>query len=124
VSANISLFAQVLPALLPNYRNPCWYESITEEHVPSSYHERAKLSNIYDIIKKRCTNIRNQLDKESSPECCRLRCFPYFFLIGAAKSGTTDMYQMLSTFHPNIARNTVKEPHYWSVFQRKVKRKM
>ena len=38
---------------------------------------------------------------------------PNFFIIGAPKSGTTALYQYLSS-HPNIYMCTPKEPHYFS----------
>ncbi|XP_072039674.1 carbohydrate sulfotransferase 15-like [Amphiura filiformis] len=39
-------------------------------------------------------------------------CLPYFYLIGAPKSGTTDLWAQLHR-HPAILYNE-KEPHWWS----------
>ncbi|XP_060575704.1 carbohydrate sulfotransferase 15-like isoform X2 [Ruditapes philippinarum] len=40
-----------------------------------------------------------------------IRCLPYFYLIGAPKSGTTDMHRRLIK-HPEISKLVVKEPHW------------
>jgi hypothetical protein len=42
-----------------------------------------------------------------------LRCLPYFFIIGAQKCGTSDLFQMMGK-HQQIDAACVKEPHYWS----------
>ena len=42
----------------------------------------------------------------------RLRCLPYFFIIGATKSATTDLFKRL-LMHPNI-KSTRKEIHWFS----------
>ncbi|XP_052761792.1 carbohydrate sulfotransferase 15-like [Mya arenaria] len=40
-----------------------------------------------------------------------LQCIPYFYLIGAPKSGTTDLFRRI-TKHREISENVVKEPHW------------
>jgi hypothetical protein len=42
----------------------------------------------------------------------QLRRVPDFFIVGAAKCGTTALYSYLET-HPDIFMPTVKEPHYF-----------
>ncbi|XP_054770745.2 uncharacterized protein LOC129278624 [Lytechinus pictus] len=42
----------------------------------------------------------------------RMRCLPYFYLIGMPKCGTTDMYEKI-TEHPAVVR-LQKEPHWWT----------
>jgi len=39
-------------------------------------------------------------------------CLPYFFLLGTPKSGTTTLFEMITT-HPQVIR-TRKEPHWWT----------
>ena len=46
-------------------------------------------------------------------EPLRMRCLPYFYLIGQPKSGTTDLFYKLN-MHPDIAMGTHKEPHWWT----------
>ncbi|KAK2141996.1 hypothetical protein LSH36_1007g01035 [Paralvinella palmiformis] len=43
----------------------------------------------------------------------RTRCLPYFYVIGASKSGTTDFFENLIR-HPNIAEPAAKEPTWWN----------
>ncbi|XP_071832653.1 carbohydrate sulfotransferase 15-like isoform X2 [Apostichopus japonicus] len=40
-----------------------------------------------------------------------LKCFPYFFVLGVSKCGTTDVWSKIS-LHPQVAESS-KEPHYW-----------
>ncbi|XP_052761564.1 carbohydrate sulfotransferase 15-like [Mya arenaria] len=40
-----------------------------------------------------------------------LRCIPYFYLIGAPKSGTTDLFSRLIK-HREISENVIKEPQW------------
>ncbi len=42
-----------------------------------------------------------------------IRCFPYFYLLGFAKSGTTDLYESLTSLD-SIYRQWKKEPDFWS----------
>ena len=41
--------------------------------------------------------------------------WPNFFLVGAAKSGTTSLYRSLAA-HPEIFLSPLKEPHFFSTF--------
>jgi N-acetylgalactosamine 4-sulfate 6-O-sulfotransferase len=46
----------------------------------------------------------------------RLRCLPYFHVIGVDKAGTTDLWDRLIK-HPQIVQNSGvigKETHWWS----------
>ena len=49
------------------------------------------------------------------PEGSRLYCLPYFFILGMAKSGTTDLYRRMM-LHPQIVSvpGQLKEPHFWN----------
>ncbi|KAJ8029812.1 Carbohydrate sulfotransferase 15 [Holothuria leucospilota] len=42
----------------------------------------------------------------------KMHCLPYFFLLGAPKCGTTDIWSKM-TSHPHIGC-VVKEPHWWT----------
>ncbi|KAK2140175.1 hypothetical protein LSH36_1456g00002 [Paralvinella palmiformis] len=46
----------------------------------------------------------------------RMRCFPYFFLIGFTKCGTTDLFTALS-YIPDVIRPLTKEPRFWQKFR-------
>jgi hypothetical protein len=43
----------------------------------------------------------------------RIRCFPYFFIPGFTKSGTSDLYKTLMMF-PDFISGINKEPKYWN----------
>ena len=43
----------------------------------------------------------------------KLKCLPYFYQIGATKSGTTDLYRAVS-LHPEIVMGSTKEFMYWN----------
>lgn len=43
----------------------------------------------------------------------RLRCVPYFYIIGASKSGTNDLLRRISA-HPDVAKDTRREVHWFS----------
>nr|KAG5696141.1 hypothetical protein BaRGS_026500 [Batillaria attramentaria] len=43
----------------------------------------------------------------------RLRCVPYFFIIGATKSGTNDIMHRIQA-HPDVATDTRREVHWFS----------
>ena len=40
-----------------------------------------------------------------------ISCLPYFYLVGAPKAGTTDVFVRLNA-HPEFARPSSKEPHW------------
>ncbi|GIL90839.1 hypothetical protein Vretimale_16779 [Volvox reticuliferus] len=42
----------------------------------------------------------------------RLRCIPYFHILGVSKCGTTDLYHRLSK-HPLLFKSRNKGPHWW-----------
>lgn len=57
-------------------------------------------------------NFRNPCWEEAG----RLRCLPYFHIIGVCKTGTTDLFERLSR-HPQIIKNygiLGKETWYWT----------
>jgi len=50
---------------------------------------------------------------ESEQQPWRLRCFPYFFLPGFTKCGTTDLFAALSRL-PDFFGALAKEPEFWN----------
>lgn len=44
---------------------------------------------------------------------CRVRCLPYYIVLGLAKCGTTDFNRRIHE-HPLIFNTVMKEPFYWS----------
>ena len=70
------------PRFLPNFKNPCFLKNVTLPDFPP-----------LRTIQK-------------------LRCLPYFFIVGFPKSGTTDVWFRLIN-HPDIAGNHEKEPNFF-----------
>jgi N-acetylgalactosamine 4-sulfate 6-O-sulfotransferase len=99
---------------LPNYKNPCWFEEVD----PSTVYN----NNVYAYFKDKDHRIRpaferfkNTLGKRAKREgsAWLLRCLPYFFLVGAPRCGTTDLYSKM-ILHPEIPHQIGKEPVYWN----------
>nr|XP_054768330.1 uncharacterized protein LOC129275886 [Lytechinus pictus] len=53
------------------------------------------------------------MTKKNAPGVGRLRCLPYFYILGVAKCGTSDLWDKIVA-HPHVVRNLLKEPHWWS----------
>ena len=107
---------QVLPPTLPGYNNPCWYEQVPRDFQYTPYGKNDDFTAITAILGERCN--KTDMGRGTAHVCWRIRCFPYFFLLGVAKCGTTDIYNMLKLFHPGIVSNSFKEPYYWG-YQRR-----
>ncbi len=43
----------------------------------------------------------------------RLRCLPYFYVIGMQKCGTSALTRLINYHLPEYARGLVKEFHFW-----------
>ncbi|GAB6023027.1 Carbohydrate sulfotransferase 15 [Chamberlinius hualienensis] len=69
-------------------------------------HVDNKLSRVSNILSKR-------LDQHSIQHNIRLRCLPYFVIIGQVKCGTTDLFRRLE-LHPQIEMGMLKEPDWWT----------
>ncbi|XP_063965638.1 carbohydrate sulfotransferase 15-like [Lytechinus pictus] len=53
------------------------------------------------------------MTNKNAPGVGRLRCLPYFYILGVAKCGTSDLWDKIVS-HPHVVRNLLKEPHWWS----------
>ncbi|KAK2148697.1 hypothetical protein LSH36_487g05051 [Paralvinella palmiformis] len=127
VSENdIEAFSVNLPRTLPNFKNPCWIEEVPANfsYFTDSFYYKlylmypdkrqwnqwgAVLANMQALIDRRKKDSREGRG-------WRIRCFPYFFLIGFTKCGTTDFFAALS-FLPEFIRSMIKEPHYWHKYR-------
>ncbi|XP_011662499.2 carbohydrate sulfotransferase 15-like isoform X2 [Strongylocentrotus purpuratus] len=43
----------------------------------------------------------------------KIRCLPYFYILGTPKSGTSDLWDKISG-HPDVIGGILKEPHWWT----------
>ncbi|ELU06771.1 hypothetical protein CAPTEDRAFT_84325, partial [Capitella teleta] len=91
----------------------CWNESLREE---ASLLYRSNFFFKYDcfyrsqFMKALDTVYNLTLDPRRT---WRLRCYPHYFVIGAPKSGTTELYDVMLR-HPDIVPAARKEPEFWN----------
>ncbi|CAH1229621.1 CHST15 [Branchiostoma lanceolatum] len=91
IRLNPGIFSALPREFLPNYKNPCWFEKVNETDVGSQLRDRLV---------------------DNGTGHFRLRCLPYFYIIGMPKCGTTDLYYRI-TEHPDVVGGP-KEPHWWA----------
>ncbi|XP_068597362.1 carbohydrate sulfotransferase 15 [Brachionichthys hirsutus] len=108
------LFSAIPRHFLPGIKSPCWYKEYNESsgkpyrrnlYMLQSKHVRA----VYNRLKM---NFRQHLHYKDG-KTFRLRCLPFFYIIGQPKCGTTDLHNSL-LLHPDVKFNTLKEPHWWT----------
>lgn len=89
--------------------NPCWHERLSSATPYSNNPFPAMLQPSFGKLEQIFTD---RLQRHES-NARRTRCLPYFYVIGASKSGTTDFFENLIR-HPNIAEPAAKEPTWWN----------
>ncbi|CAH1784895.1 unnamed protein product [Owenia fusiformis] len=91
---------------LPGYKNPCWVEAFKKDpyvNAAKTTSQRRYYQSMTEYYNHRyLQNIR-----------FRLRCLPYYYILGQPKCGTTDLYLKLN-LHPDFEKGIVKEPHWWT----------
>ncbi|XP_029604429.1 carbohydrate sulfotransferase 15 [Salmo trutta] len=109
------MFSVIPNKFLPNVKNPCWYE----EHTGNISRDPYK-TNLYARYSHRFRTVFEYLRKAfrehlylRGGKYYRMRCLPYFYIIGQPKCGTTDLYDRLQ-LHPEVRFTTFKEPHWWT----------
>ncbi|GLI71601.1 hypothetical protein VaNZ11_016865 [Volvox africanus] len=86
----------------------------------SEYAKRYRRSDRFNLIEPESPDIWKVLPPAYDPRfknpCWmagqRLRCIPYFHILGVSKCGTTDLYHRLSK-HPELFESRNKGPHWW-----------
>lgn len=109
------LFASVPRHFLPSIKSPCWYEEFSSELIPDLY-RRNRFTQRSKSFKTMCDHLRTNFLQHlhrSDGKMFRLRCLPFFYIIGQPKCGTTDLFHRL-LLHPEVKFNTMKEPHWWT----------
>ncbi|XP_052372100.1 carbohydrate sulfotransferase 15-like isoform X1 [Oncorhynchus keta] len=109
------MFSVIPHRFLPNVKNPCWYEEHTGNISRDPYR-----TNLYARYSRRFRSVFEYLRKafrehlyRRGGKYYRIRCLPYFYIIGQPKCGTTDLYDRLQ-LHPEVRFTTFKEPHWWT----------
>ncbi|ELT88376.1 hypothetical protein CAPTEDRAFT_195662 [Capitella teleta] len=108
-----NLDAEDIP-FLKNYKNPCWYESVSSNYDYS----RNRLMSKYkweDGADRKGIKRMQQIfmSRDSDGENWRLRCLPYFYIAGFSKCGTTDLFTNLFK-NPLLSKPFYKEFPYWN----------
>ncbi|TMS04280.1 Carbohydrate sulfotransferase 15 [Larimichthys crocea] len=115
IETDSRLFSVIPRHFLPGIKSPCWYEEFSSELSTDPYKRnlftlRSKsFKTVCDHLK---TNFHQHLHHRDS-KLFRLRCLPFFYIIGQPKCGTTDLFHRL-LLHPEVKFNTMKEPHWWT----------
>ncbi|XP_034041018.1 carbohydrate sulfotransferase 15-like isoform X2 [Thalassophryne amazonica] len=109
------LFSVIPRQFLPGIKSPCWHEEVSSKLAADPYRgNRFTLrSKSFQAV---CGYLSTTFQKSvylKDGKQLRLRCLPYFYIIGQPKCGTTDLFHRL-LLHPDIKFNTVKEPHWWT----------
>lgn len=109
------LFSIIPHHFLPGLKSPCWFEELSSELSTDPYRK-----NLFTVrsrsFKTVCDNLRKSFHQHLNlrdGKLFRLRCLPFFYIIGQPKCGTTDLFHRL-LLHPEVKFNTMKEPHWWT----------
>uniref|UniRef100_A0A3B1IZJ1 Sulfotransferase n=1 Tax=Astyanax mexicanus TaxID=7994 RepID=A0A3B1IZJ1_ASTMX len=109
------MFSVIPQHFLPDVKNPCWYEQLSGNVSANPY--RRNLYSLYSRQSRAAFQyLQNSFRKHlllRDGRFFRIRCLPYFYIIGQPKCGTTDLYDRLR-LHPDVRVTTLKEPHWWT----------
>ncbi|XP_029377069.1 carbohydrate sulfotransferase 15-like [Echeneis naucrates] len=115
IETDSHLFSIIPRHFLPGIKNPCWYEELSGEMSTDPY--RRNLFTLHSkTFKNACDHLKTDFHQHlyhKDGRQFRLRCLPYFYIIGQPKCGTTDLFNRL-LLHPELKFNTMKEPHWWT----------
>lgn len=109
------MFSVIPRTFLSGLKNPCWYEEYSGNSSTDPYR-----NNFYGRYSRRFLAVFQLLRASfrvhllrREGRTFRLRCLPFFYIIGQPKCGTTDLYDRLR-LHPEVKFTTFKEPHWWT----------
>ncbi|XP_053730324.1 carbohydrate sulfotransferase 15-like [Synchiropus splendidus] len=105
------VFSRIPHQFLPGVKSPCWYEKISSEIAADLY--KTNNYNQKSVFKSAAQRLRSRFQHLYQGKQHRLRCLPYFYIIGQPKCGTTDLFYRLM-MHPEVRFNIMKEPHWWT----------
>ncbi|XP_044070809.1 carbohydrate sulfotransferase 15-like [Siniperca chuatsi] len=109
------LFSIIPRHFLPGIKSPCWYEEFSSE-LSTDLYRRNLFTLRSKSFKTVCDHLRANFHQHlyhRNGKLFRLRCLPFFYIIGQPKCGTTDLFHRL-LLHPEVKFNTMKEPHWWT----------
>ncbi|KAE8590172.1 hypothetical protein XENTR_v10017967 [Xenopus tropicalis] len=107
------LFAVIPQKFLSISQSPCWHQKYEGKKDPYS-------GNAYVLYAKRFRAVFEEMRQSfwkrlqvRGDSRYRLRCLPYFYIIGQPKCGTTDLYNRMR-LHPSVRFSANKEPQWWT----------
>lgn len=115
VGTDARLFSVIPRHFLSGIKSPCWYEEFSGELGTDPY-KRNLFTLRSKSFKTMCDKLRTNFYEHlyhRGGKLFRLRCLPFFYIIGQPKCGTTDLFHRL-LLHPEVKFNTMKEPHWWT----------
>ncbi|KAM3591648.1 uncharacterized protein V6R79_005210 [Siganus canaliculatus] len=115
VNSEPHMFSVVPRKFLSGVKNPCWYEEYTGNVTSDPYTTNlyARYSRRFRTVFQHLRNVFREHLFHHDGKFYRMRCLPYFYIIGQPKCGTTDLYDRLR-LHPDVKFTTFKEPHWWT----------
>ncbi|XP_028424113.1 carbohydrate sulfotransferase 15 isoform X2 [Perca flavescens] len=115
VNSEPHMFSAIPRKFLPGVKNPCWYEEYTGNITSDPYRTNlyARYSSRFQTVFEHLRNTFREHLFHRDGKPYRMRCLPYFYIIGQPKCGTTDLYDQLR-LHPDVKFSTFKEPHWWT----------
>lgn len=121
ISSRASRFLSAVRSVIPRdfskeFRNPCFETNKLSIYGPIGTLLAARMSNEGVFLTRReYLFLANRIFYEPNPMRKKnwLFCFPYFFIAGFAKSGTSTLDYALRKY-PGIAAPLGKEPHWWT----------
>lgn len=115
IETDSHLFSVIPHHFLPGIKSPCWYEEFSSK--PGNDPYRRNLFTLHSkSFKTVCDRLKDNFNQHlyhRDGKDFRLRCLPYFYIIGQPKCGTTDLFHRL-LLHPEVRFNIMKEPHWWT----------
>ncbi|XP_070697114.1 carbohydrate sulfotransferase 15-like [Pempheris klunzingeri] len=115
IETDSHLFSVIPRHFLPGIKSPCWYEEFSSE-LSSDPYRRNLFTLRSKTFKTVCDRLRTNFHLHlyhRNGKLFRLRCLPFFYIIGQPKCGTTDLFHRL-LLHPEVKFNAMKEPHWWT----------
>lgn len=115
IETDSHLFSVIPHHFLPGIKSPCWYEEFSSELSTDPYRRNLftlRSKSFKTVCDRLRTNFHQHLHHRDD-KLLRLRCLPFFYIIGQPKCGTTDLFHRL-LLHPEVKFNTMKEPHWWT----------
>ncbi|CAH1799110.1 unnamed protein product [Owenia fusiformis] len=100
-TGNKSVLDMTPVRFLKDYKNPCWIARNTNMS-PNFHFRKANMS----VTPKWVSEVGRSFG-------WKLRCLPYFYVVGMVKSGTSNLFRMISR-NPEVATPLLKEYHWWS----------